>query len=88
MEKYDFIRCMNLHKKLKERIKGHIFISIDENRTLSVNIKGPHRLLYKCNIDDTSKSITEERLANEIEADYRSFVKEEFFVKKEVNNYV
>ena len=49
MEKYDFITCMNLHKKLKERIKGGIFISID-NGQLSININGGRGNLLMKNI--------------------------------------
>ena len=54
MEKYDFITCMNLHKKLKERIKGGIFISID-NGQLSININGGRGIRYRSYINDLPK---------------------------------
>lgn len=82
MEKYDFIKCMNLHKKLKDRIKGNIFISITENNNMIININGPHRLRYRSNINDIPKDISIDKLANEIECDYKNFITETYFTRR------
>lgn len=81
MEKYDFIKCMNLHKKLKDRIKGNIFISIDEHNTMIININGPHRLRYRSNINNIPKDISVDKLVDEIESDYKKFIVEEYFTR-------
>lgn len=87
MEKYDFIKCMNLHKKLKDKIKGNIFISINENNIMIININGPHRLRYRSVINDIPKDISIDKLADKIECDYKNFIMETYLYVfyKEVN---
>lgn len=83
MEKYDFITCMNLHKKLKERIKGGIFISI-VNGQLSININGGRGIRYRSYINDLPRGKEQiQTYADSIEKDYRSFINEKYFVVKE-----
>lgn len=83
MEKYDFITCMNLHKKLKERIKGGIFISI-VNGQLSININGGREIRYRSYINDLPRGKEQiQAYADSIERDYRSFINEKYFVVKE-----
>lgn len=80
MEKYDFITCMNLHKKLKERIKGGIFISID-NGQLSININGSRGIRYRSYINDLPRGKEQiQTYADSIERDYRSFINEKYFI--------
>lgn len=80
MEKYDFITCMNLHKKLKERIKGGIFISIDNNQ-LSVNINGGKGIRYRSYINEIPKRKEQIQIyADSIERDYRAFINEKYFI--------
>lgn len=83
MEKYDFITCMNLHKKLKERIKGGIFISI-VNGQLSININGGRGIRYRSYINELPRGKEQiQTYADSIEKDYRSFINEKYFVVKE-----
>lgn len=83
MEKYDFITCMNLHKKLKEKIKGGIFISI-VNGQLSININGGRGIRYRSYINDLPRGKEQiQTYADSIEKDYRSFINEKYFVVKE-----
>ena len=80
MEKYDFIICMNLHKILKNRIKGGIFISIDKGE-LGININAGGGIRYRSYINELPK--TREQLqiyANSIEKDYRAFINEKYFI--------
>ena len=80
MEKYDFITCMNLHKKLNERIKGGIFISID-NGQLSININGGRGIRYRSYINDLPRGKEQiQKYADSIERDYRSFINEKYFI--------
>lgn len=79
MEKYDFIKCMNLHKKLKDRIKGGIFISID-NDQMSININGSRGIKYRSFINDIPKYMDVDKYADSIEEDYRQFIYEKFFI--------
>lgn len=82
MEKYDFIKCMNLHKKLKEKIKGNIFISLDKNSNFLININGPKRLMYRCNIEDMSKNASIDQIAEKIEEDYKNYILEKYFIRR------
>ena len=80
MEKYDFITCMNLHKKLKERIKRGRFISID-NGQLSININGGRGIRYKSYINELPRGKEQiQKYADSIERDYRSFINEKYFI--------
>lgn len=80
MEKYDFIICMNLHKKLKEKIKGDIFISIDKGQ-LGININAGRGIIYKKYINELPKSKDElPTYADSIEKDYKSFINEKYFI--------
>ena len=80
MEKYDFITCMNLHKKLKERIKGGIFISID-NGQLGININGGRGIRYRSYINELPREKEQiQKFADSIEKDYRSFINEKYFI--------
>ena len=80
MEKYDFITCMNLHKKLKERIKGGIFISID-NGQLSININGGRGIRYKSYINELPRGKEQiPKYDDSIERDYRSIINEKYFI--------
>lgn len=79
MEKYDFIRCMNLHKKLKERIKGGIFISV-ENGKLSININAGRGIRYRSYIEKLPEREDIQTYADSIERDYRAFINEKYFI--------
>lgn len=74
-------KYLELHKKLKERIKGRIYIGI-ENNTATVNINGFKGITYRFVINDNECSNPEE-LANKIENRYRKFLLNKFFERRE-----
>lgn len=80
MEKYDFIICMNLHKILKNKIKGGIFISIASGQ-LCININAGRGIRYKSYINNLPNNKNElQRYAESIEYDYRKFINEKYFI--------
>lgn len=80
MEKYDFITCMNLHKILKNRIKGGIFISV-ENGQLGININAGRGIRYRSYINELPQGREQiQTYADSIERDYRTFINEKYFI--------
>lgn len=79
MEKYDFIKCMNLHKKLKEKIKGGIFISIEQGR-MSININAGRGIRYRSYINVLPNKNDINRYADSILYDYKKFINEKYFI--------
>ena len=79
MEKYDFIKCMNLHKKLKERIKGGIFISANREK-LYVNINAGKGIKYRIAVNDIPDKNSIDKYANAIVDDYKAFINEKYFI--------
>lgn len=84
MEKYDFIKCMNLHKKLKDKIKGGIFISIESGQ-MAININAGKGIRYRSYINQLPGKNDIDKYADYIERDYRKFIEEKYFIKKEEN---
>ena len=72
---------LELHKKLKERIKGRIYIGVENNEAM-VNIKGFKGITYRFTINDKDCRNTED-LANKIENRYRKFLLNKFFERRE-----
>ena len=80
MNKYDFIKCMNLHKRLKDKIKGRVFLSI-ENDNMTININAIKGIKYKSYINDVPKQISNyDFWAEQILDDYKKYIFETFFV--------
>ncbi len=85
MEKYDFIKCMNLHRRLKKRIRGTVFIALEDG-VLTINInpdKWIRGVRYRRNINDITNRFDVEEMAQEIEYDYVRFIKNKFFIEDE-----
>lgn len=78
MEKNEFFKCMQLHKLLKSRIKGNVYIIIS-NGTLSVNINAGRGIRYYRNINDIPYHIDFEKMVDEIIYDYKKFLNDRFF---------
>lgn len=57
MSKIEYIACMNLHKKLKEKINGNIFISIASDDTLFINLRTFRGLRYTYKFPNISYEI-------------------------------
>ena len=79
MEKHWFFMCKKLHKILKERIKGGIFISMDDG-VLTVNINAGRGIRYRRNITEVPRDIDVEHLAEQITLDYKMFLNNRFFI--------
>ena len=79
MDKQQFIKSMNLHKKLKEKIKGCIYIEIKDN-SLFINIKN-HGITFKKKINDISNAMDINKYVDSIKFEYWEFVRNEFFIK-------
>lgn len=73
--------CLDLQKILTERIKGKIFVSKDYD-LLTIHISPGKGINYKRNINNISK-MNVEGLANEIEYDYRKYITDLYFIRKE-----
>lgn len=80
MLREEYLVCMNLHKKLKEKIKGSIFIKI-ENNVLSIYIDTKKKVKFKKDIYDVSSKRDIEKIAEMIEGEYRRFINNKFFHK-------
>lgn len=80
MLREEYLTCLTLHKKLKERIKGRIFITIQEN-TLIVNINAGRGIKrhyrFKCDIKEVDEIYVGDT-AYRIERDYRKFINNRF----------
>ena len=80
MLKEEYLECMNLHKKLKEKIKGSIFIKI-ENNILSIYIDTKKKVKYRKDIYNVSSKRDIDEIAEMIEGEYRGFINNKFFHK-------
>ncbi len=83
LNKKEYLLCVELHKELKRRITGKIFITINEG-TLIVNIIAGKNMHYTRNINDIPRMVEIDNVADEIEYGYRRYINEQYFVKKEV----
>jgi hypothetical protein len=81
MDKRDWNKCMELHKRLKNKIKGGIFISIS-NGTLTVHINAHRGIKYTRYINDLDYRINIDKLVDEIEYDYRKYIKSKFLYEE------
>ena len=75
----------DLHKKLKQRIKGKIYIGINHD-IHTINIRGFKNIVYKMNLDDLENTFNTEDMANEIELKYREFILNRFFIRRGMKN--
>lgn len=72
---------LNLHKILKERIKGHIFIGLKDD-FMEIHVEGIRGLTYKIVLDDIYNENDIEKVADKVEKDYRKFIMKKFFVRR------
>lgn len=78
MDKKNFSLCMNLHKLLKEKIKGRIFVTFYMG-TLTIHINAGKGIKYSRNLNEDLTRYNFEKMADFIEYDYRKFIREIFF---------
>ena len=81
MEKHWFFMCKNLHKNLKERIKGGIFVTMNEG-VLSININAGRGIRYRRNITEIPWNIDITELTEQIILDYKMFLNNRFFIEQ------
>ena len=77
MEKHEFFKCIELHKRLKEKVKGGVFIGI-KNGTMTVSISGFRRVRYTKFYNNLPDWIDYDKVADELYYDYRKFILEKF----------
>ena len=78
MNEYDFFKCMNIHKRLKQYIKGHIFITL-QDRTMKVCINAPRHIHYEKEIDDIPYRINFDSYTEDILNDYRDYLRKKVY---------
>lgn len=78
MLKEEYITCMNLHKELKAKIRGRVFITIKDN-TLAVYINDKKGIKFKREVKIASLTIDIKYMANKIVNDYKGFIINKFF---------
>ena len=85
MEKHEFFKCIELHKRLKEKVKGGVFIGMN-NGTMTVSISGFRGVRYTKFYNNLPDWIDYDKVSDEIAYDYRKFILDKFLNRKE-NNY-
>lgn len=89
MNKKEFDNCLKLHKMLKERIKGNIFVTQNGHKNISVNIKAGQNIIYTYNSDNIhSYDLAFENLVDEIVHDYKKFIINKFFYESDKKLYL
>lgn len=83
MKDYEYLFAMNLHTRLKERIKGKVFVKVKENDNLYVKIESFGDLRYEVELLNFSERVinglTSEYITDEIVKQYKCFVLERYF---------
>lgn len=77
MEKHEFFKCMELHKRLKEKVKAGIFIGIN-NKTMTISISGFRGVRFVKYINDIPEWIDYDKLVDDIVYEYRRFILDKF----------
>lgn len=80
MLRYEFLRCMELRSKIQEKIKGQIFIGMQDN-IIKISIVGCPTCRFITEIQDTINVSTIDDLANNIYYQYRQFIFNKFFIE-------
>ena len=70
-----------LHKLLKEVIKGSIYVGVKEN-VATVIIKGFKGITYRLRLEEISDKSSIAAMADEIERRYHGFILSKFLVKR------
>ena len=86
MLRYEFVRCIELRKRLAERIKGQIFVGKNGDN-ITINIFGCPTCRYQVNLDDVRNDSSIfispyniDEITNAIYEDYKKFIHRKFFI--------
>ena len=85
MLKFEYIACMNLREKIRDRINGNIFISIKENDTLLISIRSFRGLRFIFTYPNISHEIigqnfiNSDKIINKFLNDYREYLEKIYF---------
>ena len=71
--------CIKLQKKLKENIKGNIFVGSQDN-LITISINAGHGITYEHKIVDMSKTFEIDKVVNIVTYDYHRYIIDKFFV--------
>ena len=77
MEKHEFFKCMEIHKRLKEKVKAGIFIGLN-NGTMTISITGFRGVRFVKYINDISDWIDFDNIVDSIVYEYRKFILDKF----------
>ena len=87
MLRYEFVRCMELRKKLVEKIKGQIFVGSKNGEDVTISILGCPTCRYQVDLNNIRSnsasyisSYNVDELANVIYEDYKKFIQRKFFI--------
>ena len=80
MGRDNFIISINLHKMLKNKFKGKIFITIQDG-TLTVNINSGRGIFFRHTVNNIDTYLDLNKLVDDIEYEYRKFLNDVFFIK-------
>lgn len=85
MSKFEYIACMNLREKLRDRINGSIFISIKENDTLLISVRSFRGLRFIFTYPNISYEIfgqsfiNSDKIINKFLNDYKDYLQRIYF---------
>lgn len=77
MEKHEFFKCMEIHKRLKEKVKAGIFIGLN-NGQMTISITGFRGVRFVKYINDISDWIDFDKIVDDIVYEYRKFILDKF----------
>lgn len=90
MNNQDLNICLNLRKYLKEKIRGGVFVSINDDNVMTIHINGGKGLRYSKVISNLSSNRYEctrdsiRQLAYEILHDFKDYIMYRYFIGGEI----
>lgn len=85
MSKFEYIACMNLREKIRDRINGSIFINIKENDTLLISVRSFRGLRFIFTYPNISYEIfgqsfiNSDKIINKFLNDYKDYLQRIYF---------
>ena len=75
--KNEFFRCIEIRKRLEDRIKGKVFISI-VNKVISINVTGFRGLKWSKELDNIDGYMNYDDIVEQLLWEYRQFILNKF----------